>query len=94
MSTIDPILNEVFDERVRQERLRHEGKFAYTCASPEMTHAERFAVLGEEVGEAGHEVNEGVGPGRSIDLKKLRKELIEVAAVAVAWVEAIDKGAK
>ena len=44
-------------------------------------------VLQEEVGEVAHEVNEGIGPDRNIDKRRLLKELIEVAAVAVACAE-------
>lgn len=55
-----------------------------------MTPAEKLTVLGEELGEVGHEINEGIGTGRAVDLLKLRKELVQVAAVAVAWVESLD----
>ena len=81
-------------ERQRQEALKASGKFTYTCADPEMTHAERLAVLVEEVGEVaralleqGHLPNE-----QSHDLHgaDLRHELVQVAAVALAWLEAID----
>ena len=42
-----------------------------------------LAILVEEVGEVANDINE-----RS---KKLREELIQVAAVAVSWVESIDR---
>jgi NTP pyrophosphatase (non-canonical NTP hydrolase) len=74
-------LEDVCDERQRQEQLKKEGKFLYTCADAEMTDGERLAVLVEEVGEVARAMNDGKG---------LREELIQVAAVAVAWVEAID----
>ena len=80
----------IYRERGRQEELKAQGRFAYTCADPEMTHPERLAVLGEEFGEACHEVNEGIGAGRAVNTKKLRKELIQVAAVCVGWIEALD----
>lgn len=41
-------------------------------------------ILCEEVGEAGDEAIAG-------DEAKLRAELVQVAAVAVAWIEAIDR---
>ncbi len=44
----------------------------------------RTLVLGEEFGEVCRAVLEG-------DEANLREELIQVAAVAVAWVEAIDR---
>jgi NTP pyrophosphatase (non-canonical NTP hydrolase) len=80
----------IYKERFRQEELKAKGKFAYTCADLEMTHPERLTVLGEEFGEVCHEVNEGIGEGRSVDKAKLRKELIQVAAVALGWIERLD----
>lgn len=80
------ILDMVASERGRQEFLKAEGKFAYSCADKEISHSEALTVLTEEVGEAAHEVNEGIG-GRYIDKRRLLKELIQVAAVAVAWAE-------
>lgn len=74
-------------ERCRQEQLKAEGQFRHTCADLEMDNATRLAVLGEEFGEVCKELQDGG------TVENLRKELIQVAAVAVAWVEAIDKGA-
>jgi NTP pyrophosphatase (non-canonical NTP hydrolase) len=45
----------------------------------------RFAILAEEVGEVAREFNEATG--RSLDRAALRKELIQVAAMATAWAE-------
>lgn len=84
------ILKDVHRERLRQNQLKSEGKFAYTCADSEMTQSDRLAVLGEEFGEVCHEVNEGIGVNRKVILAKLRKELVQVAAVCVAWVESVD----
>jgi NTP pyrophosphatase (non-canonical NTP hydrolase) len=84
------ILDLVASERGRQLFLKSEGKFAYTCSDPEMSHFEALTVLAEEVGEAAHEVNEGIG-GRYIDKRRLLKELIQVAAVAVAWSEKVKR---
>ena len=84
------VLDLVASERGRQELLKSEGKFAHSCADDEMSHAEALTVLAEEVGEAAHEVNEGIG-GRYIDKRRLLKELIQVAAVAVAWSEKVKR---
>ena len=86
------IFQSIGDERWRQEALKKQGKFAFSCADAGMLNAERFLVLAEEFGEVGHELNEGIGADRSVDLVKLRAELIQVAAVCVAWCEAIDGG--
>lgn len=100
------VLQEIHAERLRQEELKRDGKFDWTCADLQtskktvITHAERSVVLAEEVGEAAREVMEaiiaddkGQVERQQECIAKLRKELVQVAAVAVAWVEAIDKGA-
>lgn len=55
-----------------------------------------MSVLAEEVGEAAQEVNKTFESGHSTLLEsqhrvKLRRELIQVAAVAVTWVEQLDE---
>ena len=83
------VLEKVYAERIRQEHLKSAGRFAYTCADSEMTNPEKLAVLAEEFGEVAHEVNEAIGPGRKLDSEKLKAELIQTAAVCVAWAESI-----
>lgn len=122
----DMVLEEVRDERARQEQLKRAGKFLWSCADnvvvlpvasnqaipphghahpvdgvrqrKHITHAERMTVLSEEVGEAAREVCDAMISGDKGDeekqrehVKKLRNELVQVAAVAVAWIESIDK---
>lgn len=86
-------------------RKRAEGIDWRSCADPEMAggDATRFLVLGEEVGEVANAVLEAgyasptptsvayqvTESGANRDAH-LREELVQVAAVAVAWVEAID----
>ena len=78
------VLRAVGTERYRQESLVDSGKFAMTCADDPNLHRS-MSVLMEEVGEAARAVLEG-------DRDNLREELVQVAAVAVAIVEAIDTG--
>lgn len=98
------LLDEIFDERKRQETLKAEGKFLWTCSDKSRSNAEKLAVLLEEVGEAAKEVVEeiiqidkaaAVFPSSSMNIRDtkvdLRKELIQVAAVCVAWLEALDE---
>lgn len=85
------VLDEVDTERRRQEDLKLEGRFTHTCADSELTPSEKVAVLAEEFGEVAHEVTESIGNHSELDLTALRKELIQVAAVAVAWVECLDR---
>jgi hypothetical protein len=88
------ILDAVGVERDRQERRKAEGRFTHTCADPDgMNDYERLAVLVEEVGEVAREVLTGEGRRLARDSvgtdSALFEELIQVAAVAVAWSEAV-----
>lgn len=80
------IAYEIRRERARQDRLKAEGKFERTCAD-DMTNAERFVVLGEEVGEVAREVTERLGR------ENMRTELVQIAAVCMAWIEGLDREA-
>lgn len=78
------ILNSIVDERVRQDekwgdQSEHPATFWY-------------AVLGEEVGEVANAIlNDAKLPWYNQDDKAIEKELIQVAAVAVAWLEAMER---
>lgn len=88
------VLHAVYEERLRQEQLKAEGRFSHTCADAEMPDSEALAVLTEEVGEVARAILEsGRGRARSYDVlgRELQKELIQVAAVAVAWAEKLQK---
>ena len=52
----------------------------------------KFAILAEEVGEVARELNEAVIHDRPADRDKLVKELIQVAAMAGTWVQALEGG--
>jgi NTP pyrophosphatase (non-canonical NTP hydrolase) len=86
------VFQEVHAERERQEELKAAGRFEETCADPGMSDFERFAVLGEEVGEVAKAILEEAGRRRRGD-DDLRTELTQVAAVAIAWLESIEAGA-
>lgn len=79
---------DIFDE-VRAERTRAHAKHGDTSmesSGPDTLR--RLAILSEEVGEVAREFNDAEHDGRSVDLVKLRKELIQVAAMAGAWADA------
>lgn len=88
------VLNEVYEERERQER-----KWGPQNHSP----ADWLMILGEEVGEANKAALEHkfAAPTKLIDddpeydrdqyLREYRAELIQVAAVAVAMIESLDR---
>lgn len=91
--TTERVLDEVARERLRQETLRAEGRFRYTCADRGMDDGNKLACLAEEFGEVAKTmlhnrrlVSDGGGD--------LRTELIHVAAVAVAWAESIPAQAE
>lgn len=48
-------------------------------------------ILGEEVGEVAKEVNTQAFNQKDFKIDHLKNELIQVAAVAVAWLEDIEK---
>lgn len=85
------IMATVMTERARQNTLKQEGRFRYTCADEGMGNSERLACLVEEVGEVAQEVltQEGRRLARDTEGTKdsLRKELVQVIAVCVAWLE-------
>lgn len=84
------VIEEVAIERARQEQIGLDKAVAgvrwSSCADPDMPGGDdrRYTVLGEEFGEVANALLEHRGD------EALRTELIQVAAVAVAWVEAID----
>ncbi len=88
------VLAHVRAERHRQDELKSLGKIPRTCADLDLPNEVRLAVLLEEVGEVAREVLAlGAFPSRGEigDVAKLRAELCQVAAVAVAWIEGIDR---
>lgn len=89
------VAREIYEERLRQEQLKAEGRFKYTCAENGLTLGEKLAVLMEEVGEAARAMSECCGTIGDTHFANphaaLRKELIQVAAVAMAWVESLPK---
>jgi len=92
------VINAVLDE-VLQERAKQDDKFGQQNHNT----VAWMAILTEEVGESAKEAcevyfkqrlrfkNKEVGELYSAGLKNLREELIQVAAVAVAFVESLDR---
>lgn len=79
------VYREIANERVRQKE-RWAGPHEWgegDCSSGLVPEPVKVAVLLEEVGEVSRAMLDG-------DRAGLRAELIQVAAVAVAWLEAID----
>lgn len=102
--TLDLILRKVVAERHRQEYLKNQGKFPWSCSDVEdpdrsamygnmISPSEKLAVLAEEFGEVSSivcKLQANRDEAKSVSITKLQKELIEVAAVAVAWAESLE----
>lgn len=74
------LLDLILRERYRQNTLKAEGKFPYTCADHEITDSERAVILTEEIGEVCRAVHDE-------NPENLKEELVQVAAIALAWLE-------
>jgi hypothetical protein len=97
MTSMVTVLGLVERERARQELLKREGRFPATCAD-DVSDLRRLAILTEEFLEVlqarmlmvAQLVNdEADGKPRPEHLAHLRAELVQVAAVCVAWREAL-----
>lgn len=88
MSATVHALVAVSKERDRQEELILAGRIPWNCADPSIADDKKLAVLVEEVGEVARAMLEGTY--RPDQLEALLAEVVQVAAVAVAWVEALQ----
>lgn len=61
----------------------NQGKFEFTASDPGISNSLKLPILIEEVGEVAKCINE------SMSKDELEKELTQVAAVAVAWLESL-----
>jgi len=80
--TTNAVLDAVAGERGKQRAAEAGGNLRVDCSNPYIMNEYKLPVLVEEVGEAASEVHEG-------DDTRLYNELIQVAAVAVAWAESL-----
>jgi len=76
--------DEIRAERARQDALAGAGRWAGESIAT-ISNDRRLRVLVEEVGEVARDLEED-----EEDDLELRIELVQVAAVAVAWLEALD----
>jgi NTP pyrophosphatase (non-canonical NTP hydrolase) len=89
------VFEQIAAERVRQQELLRAGKFTYTAASPVADNNRKLRILVEEVGEVAEAIDHleqlnHNSPAAKRQREHLREELIQVAAVAVAWLEALE----
>jgi hypothetical protein len=78
-------------ERLRQEQLRMEGRFKSTCAGHSLTDPEKAIILGEECGEVCGAIVQDERLANDRTQSDVRKEILHVAAVAVAWLESFER---
>lgn len=89
------VLERIWMERLRQKDLFRAGKIAFDCASPVVSDHRKMSVLTEEIGEVAKEVNEAeTGENKKQARVRLKTELVQVAAVAIAWLEALEQEPK
>ena len=75
-------------ERLRQDLLVRDGTFPFNCSDAGVPSAVKLAILVEEIGEVAKEIYEM--QSGYIRYERLRVELVQVAAVAVAWLESLQ----
>lgn len=75
------LIHQMLDERRRQDTLIRDGEIDIDCTDPDVSDFHKLAVLAEEFGEVAKAMLE--------DTASLQTELIQVAAVAFAWCEAL-----
>ena len=91
----EKLLGDILNEYDRQIALRRAGKFWYTCEdSPGLSPSLKLGVLMEEVGEVARAILNMNGSANDMTIKEaevnLRTELVQVAAVAFAWLKGIE----
>jgi NTP pyrophosphatase (non-canonical NTP hydrolase) len=88
MKVKNPIA-EIAAERDRQNELFRTGKIQFSCSSETVDLLRKLRVLVEEVGEVAEAVDR-VERRVANSRQHLISELIQVAAVAVAWLESLE----
>jgi len=85
------VLVDVLQELQRVEDLVIQRQIAWDCSSPSLPSGFKLMILAEKFGhvaKASHEAAQGGGSGADEKLL-LRRALVALAAVAVAWAEAL-----
>lgn len=81
--SMDKAFQSIRDERARQHRLKVAGKFKHLLTDEGMGDFGRLKVLGEEFGEVCRALQD--------EPDNLRNELVDLAAVATAWIQWLDR---
>lgn len=93
-TTSSAMMESTFAERRRQDELLRTGKLLFNCASSIADDRRKFRVLIEEIGEVAQAIDRVECCPSRHQLETLKyeqfKETIQVLAVAVAWLEALE----
>lgn len=81
----------VHGERIRQYQLLDAGKFIHGPESSALSPSEILNVLTEEVGEVARHTCDAISNPGGLDKAALREEVVQVAAVAIGWVERLNR---
>jgi hypothetical protein len=79
-------------ERLRQERLKLEGRFKHTLADGELQDEFKLAMVLEEVAEVGKNLlaRAALVQDGDASLEAIYTEVTQVAALSVAWMERLE----
>lgn len=88
------IYDAISDERERQERMRIEKGWAWSMGTPGVPHIQKLMPLMEEAGEVARAVRVETGFATDRPGHALRAELIQLAACAVGFLEALEEEAR
>ncbi len=87
---LQDIMAAIVSERSRQEYLKRSGEHKYSCADHNMSDASKQCVLSEECGEVARVINDATVEMPEDEYhRQLKAELVQCAAVCVAWLECI-----
>lgn len=85
------VIQRIAAERIRQRGLLRDGQILFDCASPVVSLDRKLRVLVEEVGEVAEAIDvQEWRPRCKRTAALVQAELVQVAAVAVAWLESLE----
>ena len=89
--TMEDIVMAIADERLRQRQLFAARKLSFRFDSPAVSPFRKLRVLTEEIGEVAEAIDDlEAHPKSPIRRQHLITELVQVAAVTVAWLESLE----
>lgn len=89
MPIYKPLLSELTLDAINAEATRAHVRHGQ-MSMMNGTNDRRHRILVEEVGEVARELNDAEIEARAVDRDKLVKELVQFAAMAAIWIEALE----